>query len=132
MPRRPADALLVLVLFQACHSIEEYSFQLWEVLAPARAVARAISVDPAVGFILSNSLLVGFGLWCWAVPVRRGWASAAAFLWGWGLIETANGFGHLALAAAAGGYFPGLYTAPLLIGAGGWLIVSLRGERRPA
>jgi hypothetical protein len=131
MERRRADALLVLVLVQACHSVEEYAFRLWEVLPPARAVARALSVDPAFGFIVSNSLLVGFGLWCWAVPVRRGRPSATAFLWAWALVETANGLGHLALAAAAGSYFPGLFTAPLLIAAG-LRIVLMRATARAA
>jgi hypothetical protein len=128
MERSQADVLLVLVLGQACHSVEEYVFRLWEVFAPARAVAQAVDADAALGFILSNSLLVGFGLWCWAVPVRREWKAASALMWGWGLLETANGFGHIALAAAARGYFPGLYTAPLLIAAGLWLVSRLHAR----
>jgi hypothetical protein len=49
----------------------------------------------------------------------------------WPLIEIANGFGHIALASAADGYFPGLYTAPLLIAAGLWLIACLVRFERP-
>lgn len=125
MSERSARALLVLVLVQGCHSAEEFATRLWEVLPPARAVATFAGVHPAVGFLVSNSLLVAFGLWTWAVPVRQSWRSGRPLLWGWALIETANGCGHLALAAAAGGYFPGLATAPLLIAAGGWLIANL-------
>ena len=125
MQRRGAAALLVLVLVQACHSVEEFAFRLWEKLPPARFVAGLFGLDPATGFALSNSALVGFGLWCWAVPVRRGWPSATALMWGWGLVETANGLGHLGLAFAAGGYFPGLYSAPLLIAAGLLLLFRL-------
>jgi hypothetical protein len=131
MEPRPANALLILVLVQACHSVEEYVFRLWEALPPARFVAGALGFEPALGFAVSNSLLLGFGLWCWLVPVRRGWRSAAVFAWGWALVEAGNGCAHVALATAAGGYFPGLYTTPLLLAAAAWLIASL-GRRRAA
>ena len=134
MERRSAAALLVLVLVQACHSIEEFVFRLWEVLPPAGYVAGALGLDPALGFAFANAALVGFGLWCWAVPTRRKWASARAVMRGWGAVETANGCAHLALAAVAGGYFPGLYTAPFLIAGGVRLLWASRsaahcGER---
>src|SRR4051794_28979026 len=114
MNRRAGLAFLLLVLAQACHSVEEYVFRLWERLPPARYVSELAAIDPAAGFAVVNSGLVAFGLWCWAMPVRRGWPSARAFAWGWAGIETANACAHAALAAGAGGYFPGLYTAPLL------------------
>ena len=45
----------------------------------------------------------------------------------------ANGLAHIALAVIAGGYFPGLYTAPLLLGLGAWLAARLvrRGAAAP-
>ena len=45
----------------------------------------------------------------------------------------ANGLAHIALAVIAGGYFPGLDTAPLLLGLGAWLAARLvrRGAAAP-
>jgi hypothetical protein len=48
------------------------------------------------------------------------------------VLELANGLGHIALAIAAGGYFPGLATAPLLLAAGTGLVVRLRSSRTAA
>jgi len=115
-------AFLLLILVQAAHSVEEYLFRLWEVLPPAHVVASLTSAEPATGFAIANGALVLFGLWCWAWPVRRGWRSARIFALCWGGVGTADGLGHFALAAAAGGYFPRLYTAPLLVLAGARLL----------
>ena len=106
---------LALVLAQALHSVEEYVFRLWEVLAPARWVATRLSVDPALGFAIANAALVGFGLWCYFARVRPDHPSGEALARGWAIVEAANGIGHLLFAKGAGGYFPGAGTAPLLI-----------------
>ena len=82
-------------------------------------------IDRPAGFVVANSLLVLFGLWCWFARVRPQHPAARGFIWFWALLETANGVGHIGLAAAAGGYFPGLATAPLLLGVGAWLVVRL-------
>jgi hypothetical protein len=113
--RRSQFVFLLLVLAQAAHSFEEYVTRLYEVLTPARFVSRLISNDLSLGFLIANVALVAFGLWCWAVPVRSGWRAARVFAWFWTLIELGNGIGHLTLALARGGYFPGLATAPLLL-----------------
>ncbi len=124
---RPARiALLLLVIAQACHAAEEYLFALYDRLAPARAVSGALGIDPAIGFLIANTALVAFGLWCWAVPARRGGVAGRTLAWGWGLVETANAFAHVALAIAAGGYFPGLATVPFLLAGATLLIVRLR------
>jgi Protein of unknown function with HXXEE motif len=120
------NVFLALILTQAAHSIEEYVFRLYDVLAPARYVSSLLGVDRQVGFVIVNCALALFGLWCWYARVRPGRASARGFAWFWALLEIANGCAHLALAVAAGGYFPGLGTAPLLIGLGGLLVVKLR------
>ena len=70
--------------------------------------------------------LVLLGLWCWFARVRPGRPSALGVAWFWALLEVANGGAHLVLAAMAGGYFPGLATAPLLLGLSGWLAWMLR------
>ena len=118
-------AFLLLILAQAVHSAEEYAFRLWDHLAPARYVAGLFGVPPPLGFLISNGLLVLFGLWCWLALVRPQRPSARIVAWGWGALELANGVGHILLALAAGGYFPGLYTAPLLLAAGAWLVWRL-------
>ena len=117
---------LLLILAQAVHSIEEYVFRLFDVLAPARYVSTLIGLPPATGFLISNSLLVLFGLWCWRARVRPRRRGARGLAWFWALLEIANGLAHVALAVVAGGYFPGLFTAPLLLGLGAWLVLRLR------
>ena len=123
---RPRLALLLLVLAQACHSIEEYRFALWLHLRPARLVSEALSIDPPRGFLIANTALCLFGLWCWAVPLRRVWPAARPIAWGWAAVEGANGIGHVLLAGLAGGYFPGLATAPLLLASSANLAFQLR------
>lgn len=120
------NIFLALILAQAAHSVEEYAFHLYDVLAPARYISSLFGVDREIGFVVVNSALVLFGLWCWHTRVRPGHRSARAFAWFWALIEIANGCAHVALAVMAGGYFPGLATAPLLLGLGGWLAFDLR------
>lgn len=129
MDERSRTTFLALILSQAAHSIEEYAFRLYDLLPPARAVSNAFGVDPASGFAVANALLVGFGLWCWFAWVRPARRPARAAAWAWALLETLNGAAHFALAAASGGYFPGLATAPLLFGLGSWLLLQL--ARRP-
>jgi hypothetical protein len=131
MDRRAKFAFLLLVLTQACHSVEECAFRLFDRLPPARFVAARIGLDPAIGFAIANSGLVAFGLWCWAVPVRRGWPSARAITWGWAAVEAMNCCAHVALAIGAGGYFPGLATAPLLLAAAAFLGWSLTRRTEP-
>ena len=108
-------AFLALVLVQAAHSVEEHLAGLYAVFAPARIASGLVSDDPALGFAILNAALVAFGLWCWAVPVRRGWPSARLWIWPWIAIEVGNGVGHPAMAIARGGYFPGVITAPVLL-----------------
>jgi len=104
-----------LVVAQTAHSIEEYVGRLWESFPPARFVAGLISSDRELGFIVINSALVAFGLWCLLFPVRRDWSSAAGLMWFWIVIETINGAGHLIWTLRQGGYTPGVLTAPILL-----------------
>ena len=78
-----------------------------------------MSNDLAVGFVVVNAVLVAFGMWCWAVPVRSGWHAGRGFVWFWTILKLGNGAGHLGLAWSRGGYFPGLATAPVLVGLAG-------------
>jgi len=67
MEHRDELVFLCLILAQGAHSIEEYVTRLYVVFAPARFVSSLVSHDLAVGFLLVNTALVAFGLWCWAV-----------------------------------------------------------------
>ena len=84
-------------------------------------VAYFLGMVSATGFLIANLALVLFGLWCWAAPLRRATRAARPIAWAWAGVEMANGLCHCALAVLAGGYFPGLATAPLLIAAAAWL-----------
>ena len=112
---RLQSAFGALVLAQAAHSTEEYAGRLWESFPPARLVSSLASQDLARGFLILNLSLVVFGLWCWLVPVRRGWPVAVPLAWGWVLVEIVNGIGHPLWSLRQGAYTPGLLTAPLLL-----------------
>jgi hypothetical protein len=106
---------LGLAVTQTAHSIEEYFFRLYDALAFARYLVGLISSNLALGFAIVNTLIVVFIFWTYIRRVRPAASSATAWLWGWALLEFANGSGHIILAADAGGYYPGLYTAPFLL-----------------
>ncbi len=99
--------------------------RLFDVLASARFISSLISSDLALGFLIFNAGFDLFALWCWAVPVRRGWTSARGIVWFWALLELGNGAGHIALALSEGGYFPGAATAPVLLLFAAWLAFLL-------
>lgn len=130
VPRRLADAFLVLVAVQAAHSVEETAFRLFDAFAPARLVGSLFSDDPQRGFVFGNALVVGAGFLCWALSVRQSGRNARAIAWFWTGLEIVNGCVHLLMAAATGTYFPGSATAPLLLVAAGYLGLVLRcGDR---
>jgi hypothetical protein len=129
---RPSQRLfLALILAQASHSVEEYVFRLYDVLAPARLISGLLSSDLALGFAIANIALVSFGLWCYLARVRKRHPSWRSWAWFWTVLEAANGTGHLIFAARQGGYFPGLATAPLLLGLSLSLGVALRKDVEP-
>ena len=106
---------LLLICSQALHSIEEYAFALWDVLPPARFLSGLVSDDLAVGFAVVNTAIVALGAWSYLWPVRRNLGYAVPVAWFWIILEAANGIGHMLFALAAQEYFPGVYTAPLLL-----------------
>jgi hypothetical protein len=115
MQSRVSGAFGALIFVQAAHSVEEYVGRLWESFPPARWVSASISRDLETGFLIANVSLVAFGLWCWLWPVRREWASAGLFAWGWVVLETVNGVCHPGWALRQGRYTPGLATAPVAL-----------------
>ena len=124
-PNRLSLPFLLLILAQAAHSVEETMFRLYDLVAPARYIGSLTGLPQPWSFALPNALLVLFGLWCWFAKVRPGRGGARALAWFWALLEIANALGHTAFALGTGGYFPGIATAPLLLGFGAWLVVRL-------
>jgi hypothetical protein len=112
---------LALIGVQGLHSLEEYFTRLYDVFAPARLVSGLLTTNLSLGFAGFNVALVGFGLGCYVFRVRPNHPRAAGWIWFWILLELGNGVGHLALAVARGGYFPGAATAPFLIALAGTL-----------
>jgi len=129
MKLRSQKLFLGLIFAQAAHSIEEYWFHLYDVLTPARFISAMVSSNLALGFAIVNLVLVSLGFWCYLARVRKRHPSARIWAWLWTVLETANGAGHLILAASEGGYFPGAATAPLLLGFSVPLAVTLRQPR---
>jgi hypothetical protein len=125
MERQSQKLFLALILTQVAHSIEESVFRLYDVLAPARIISGLVSSNLAVGFASGNAALIVFGFWCYFARVRAGHRSGRGWAWFWTLLEAGNGTGHLLFAAGAGAYFPGVATAPLLLGFAAWLGVTL-------
>ena len=125
------NLFLCLILSQAAHSIEEYRFRLYDVLAPARVISSLVSSNLAFGFAIANALLVLFGFWCYLARVRKRHPSARNWAWFWTVLEATNGANHLILALNSGGYFPGAATAPLLLGFSLWLGVTLLRADEP-
>jgi hypothetical protein len=120
MTRQIRGMFAALVLAQAAHSTEEYLGRLWEALLPARVVSLAFSSNPQRGFLIVNAVIVAFGLWCAVWPVRRDWRVARPLVWGWVVVEIANGILHSLIAFVMQRYVAGVITAPLL------LVVALR------
>jgi len=130
MSPRSRSVFLVLIVAQAAHSLEEYVFRLFDVFAPARVVSGLVSNDPAVGFAIVNAALVSFGLWCYVARVRPGHPSGPVFAWFWTVLELINGIGHSAMAFSRGDYFPGVATAPVLLGVSAYLAFTLLTRTR--
>ena len=126
MDSRSRGAFLALIVAQGAHSTEEYVFRLFDVLAPARFISGLVSNDLARGFAMANMSLVLFGTWCYVARVRHGLPSARGLTWFWSLLELGNGMAHTVSAITRGGYFPGVATAPFLIGISVYLISRLK------
>jgi hypothetical protein len=130
MPRLKM-AFSALILVQIAHSAEEYVGRLWESFPPASFLTGLISPDRRVGFIVINTALVAFGLWCLFFPVRKEWPTASGFIWFWIVLETINGVGHPAWTLRQGAYTPGVFTAPILLVVALYLAFQLRTWGHP-
>jgi hypothetical protein len=119
-PARVLPVFAAAIVVQAAHLVEEY-----------RAGFQR-SFPSLFGYIWEDWRFLSFNVaWlvvlgaCAAAMARRrrlGYLGAFFLAIGGGI---GNGIGHLALAAREGGYFPGVFTAPLSIAAGSVLLVRL-------
>ena len=125
-PARVVPAFAAALLVQLLHLAEEYraGFQ------RAYPALLGYAWDDA-RFLAFNAAWLGALAWS-LLAVARG--RRLGYLGAWFLAVgggIGNGAGHLLLAARAGGYFPGAYTAPLALVAGTVLLSRLRGARDP-
>ena len=97
--------------------------RIYEVFPLARYVDSLISRDNVFGFVIFQAVLVAFGWWCWAFPLRLGWYTGRGFVWFWIIIELGNGIGHLLVTLVRGHYTSGTATAPLVLVFAIWLWV---------
>jgi len=114
-------ASLVTLAMQALHFTEEYSTG----FATAFPMRLGLAPWSDTFFIVFN---VGWiALWAFAIATAdRLPRAAAVLLWFLAIAAIVNGVAHPLLAVAAKGYFPGLWTAPVLGLAGLWLAKNLR------
>jgi hypothetical protein len=114
-------ACIAAVGAQTAHLLEEYHTGFYREFPPMLG-AQPWSSNAFLLFNLVWLLAFGAG----AAGLRRGWRPSmvvALFLaLGGGVM---NGLAHVAFAVRAGGYFPGLYTAPLVFCAGSYLAFRL-------
>jgi Protein of unknown function with HXXEE motif len=105
------SAFLSLIVLQAFHSIEEYTFRLYDLFPPARFISGLVANDRRLGFVILNIALVLFGAWCYLWPIRRGWRAAEPLAWLWVTIESINGIVHPMWSIVQRAYTPGVVTA---------------------
>lgn len=120
-PRRVLSAYLLALAAQGLHFIEEYRAGFYREYPP---LVGAAPWSRSTFLLFNLAWLFVFVLA--AQGVARRWRPAAVVVLflalGGGVL---NGLGHFALAARAGAYFPGLYTAPLSLAAGSYLLLRI-------
>ena len=119
-------AFLMLVLIQGMHSVEEYFGKLWKVFQPAKILSGLVSKNLETGFLIINIGLFIFGIWSWAIPVRKDYSIARIIIWIFIVIELINGIGHPIWAIYERSYVPGVATAPILLILAVYLFNELR------
>jgi hypothetical protein len=119
-------ALALCVLIQGLHFAEETTTGFHESLGSLLGLPGM----PLSVFVVFN--VVWLGIWVASIPglrSARGFAFFAA--WFLAIAGMVNGIAHPLLAVAAGRYFPGLLSSPVIGLASVWLWLQLRGATRP-
>jgi len=124
--RAAALALAAAVVFQCAHFAEEAATGFNARLGGVFGLG-AIPLPSFIGFNLA-----WLAIWIASVPgVCSGNSIALFAAWFLAIAGMLNGVAHPLLAVAAGGYFPGLYTAPVVGAVCLWLWIRLRQATRP-
>ncbi len=126
---RISTVFLLLVCFQAFHSIEEYIGKLWENFPPATWLTGLVSEDLHLGFLIINIGLFIFGITAWYYVVRPDHILAKFVIGFWLFIELVNGVGHPIWTIMRKSYTPGVITAPLLLITAVYLITLIYGGK---
>jgi hypothetical protein len=124
--RKAARVLAVAVCAQGAHFLEE-AFTEFHVRFPQLFGVPSISRSFFLAFNLT-----WLAIWAASIPAVRS-GRPVGFLTAWFLAVAAslNAVGHPLFAIAAGSYFPGLLTSPLVGGSGLWLAWELRRATVP-
>lgn len=112
-----------LVVAQFLHAFEDFVGGFHETF-PLYSLAPEFFVLLHVGLTLLLAALIP------SVAHGRRWALKLATFWA--IVEILNGAGHIMVAVIGWRYFPGLWTAPLLLIFGAALGRSLRAPQRAA
>jgi len=121
-----ARALAVAAGVQAIHFAEEALTGFPERLG----ALLGLPAMPMSFFLTFN--LAWLGIWAASVPGLRSARIGAYFAaWFLAIAGMFNAIAHPLLAAAAGGYFPGLVSSPFIGAAAAWLWVRLRAATLP-
>ncbi len=114
-------ALALATAVQAMHFAEEAATGFHERLGPVFGLP-----EMQFSFFMAFNL-AWLGIWIVSIPgVRSAHTGAFFAAWFLAIAGMLNGIGHPLLAAAAGGYFPGLVSSPFIAGASVWLWLQLR------
>jgi hypothetical protein len=120
-PRAALPSYLVAIGVQVAHLVEEYLTGFYREFPPVLGASPWSSE----AFLLFNVAWLLIFIMAIAGLERGSRVSVTIALFlalGGGVL---NGLAHLVLAARVGGYFPGLYTAPFELCAGGYLAYRL-------
>lgn len=124
--RAAARVLALAVVVQGLHFTEELTTDLHERLGALFGLPGI----PLTTFVVFN--LLWLAIWVLSIPgVRSGRAMAFFAAWFLAIAGIFNGILHPLLAVAAGEYFPGLITSPLIGVVCVWLVLRLRNATRP-
>ncbi len=124
--RNAARVLALAAVVQGIHFAEEASTGFHDRLGPLFGLPSM----PFSMFVVFN--VAWLGIWIASVPGIRA-AHPAAFFAAWFLAIAGmfNGIAHPLLTLAAGEYFPGLLSSPIIGIVSIWLFVRLRAATRP-
>jgi hypothetical protein len=124
--RRPTGVFIGAMACQVLHFSEEYTTRFYQQFP----MVLGLSAWSSSFFLVFN--LTWLAIWTAAVFGLRAGHPAAFFpTWFLAIASIANGIAHPRLSVRAGGYFPGLFTAPFVGIAGVLLWMRLMAITKP-